>query len=917
MFWHKFQQIVETYPNKVAILDRGQEVSYWELCQRAVAIGESLTVSEETCIGIEIDKSADYIVALLGVWYAGAAFVPLPPCLPEARKRFICQDADIRKVLTGQDTKNRIETSNPVQVQGNTLAYIMYTSGSTGEPKGVMVEHHGILNFIEAQIEAFQTKPESQYLFYLSTAFDASLSDIGVALLSGSTLVIEDQDDLRDGKKFIEILKKREITHTDIPPSLLNILSPDQMPITLETLIIGGEVCPPKIVRQWAEKFRVINVYGPTETTVCTSLCQCDPENWEKPLIGNPFEGVDYKVIDEELYIGGLQVARGYVNKRSLTAEKFVMIEGQRFYRTGDRVHQNTDGAIEFLGRIDRQFKLRGQLVEPEEIEKQLVQHPDIQKAAVLKRSLRSGGHEALVAFVTGKPTEDLNVFLSTNLPDWMIPQHIEYLTEMPETVTGKIDLAVLKKKDLKLIKRTYQKPATELEEKIYRVWAKLLKQENFGTTDNFFEIGGDSLSTINLTLVAEQYGLSISPALLVDYPTIEKLSKALEEKRTGGALSCNWIKQDVRFDADWQSLFEHARQRPVQKQTNEILLTGATGFLGGRLLEELLEKTEATIYCLVRNPARLKIQNNRVRPVVGDLTQENFGWKQDKWDSLSKEIDTIYHCAAWVNVVQDYQAMRASNVGGTQEILRFACTGNRKKIHYASTLSVFVATDQNSGTVYETDRLEKTQVVYGGYAQTKWAAEYILLQVPKDVCDVTHYRFGLITGDTETGICSETDFLKMFVKGLISLGFMPEEFGRILKIDITPVDYAVTAMAQLSLTGKGEIYHIANPQSLSLVELVELIGGIQQLPVQKWKQKFKNKDLTTAESATYLALCRCLDNFDAYRTMDLFQATNIVFDMTQTDKDYGVTCPKPTEKLLKTYLDFIFKNTLKERRVA
>ena len=318
--------------------------------------------------------------------------------------------------------------------------------------------------------------------------------------------------------------------------------------------------------------------------------------------------------------------------------------------------------------------------------------------------------------------------------------------------------------------------------------------------------------------------------------------------------------------------------------------------------------RLDEQIYCLVRNPARMPLQNDRIHLITGDLTQKHFGLTETEWHTLSDKIDRIYHCAAWVNIVQDYDTLRPANITGTQEVLRFACTGLRKHIHYASTLSVFVATDQNSGTLLETDRLENTQYVYGGYAQTKWAAEYLLLQVPEDACAITHYRFGLITGDTKTGTCTESDFLKMFVEGVTSLGIIPDGFDDKLHIDITPVDYAVAAFFHLSQNGTHDIYHIANPKSLSLGRLIDAIGTVQKCPADDWKNHFKNKTLSSTESATYLALCRCLDNFENYRTMDLFQATNVVFDTTQAQADYPVTCPAPTDDLLQTYLDFILK---------
>jgi len=921
MFWQRFQIIAEKFPTHIAVLDRGVALTYRDLAVRAAAVGNMLgKTDDERIIGIAIDKSAEYLIALLGVWHAGAAFVPLPSNLPEERKDFILKDAGINTVLTAEDIPAEGITPTPADITPDRLAYIMYTSGSTGTPKGVMVEHRGIVNFLDAQIDGFHITDNSRCLFYLSIAFDASISDIGTALLSGATLVIEDDSTLRDGKKLVAALQERRITHMDVPPSLLGILSIDDMPESLRTIIIGGEVCPPDTVRAWAQRFRVINVYGPTETTVCTSLITCDADNWGKPLIGAPFPHVTYDIADDELLIGGLQLARGYLNRDDLNAEKFVMMGGARFYKTGDKVRRDKNGLIEFLGRRDRQFKLRGQLVAPEEIEARLREHPQVQKAVILKRPLYNGGAEALVAFIEGTETPDIKTHLARTLPEWMLPQHIAWLAQMPETVTGKADFAQLRKLDLHVTPTEATLPETAVEKTLHRLWSAVLKKDDFGIEDDFFAIGGDSLAVIHLSLAAEKQSLRISPALLVQYPTIRKLAQALAARADdSGALSCDWIKQDVAFDATWQNLIDTAATRPQNnmKAPARIFLTGATGFLGGQLLMELLTQTTAEIICLVRDPSRMGIKDARITTVTGDLEQPYFGLQESTWQELAENIDTVYHCAARVNVVQAYEALRAANVGGTQEVLRFALTGQRKKLHIASTLSVFVATDQNSGRLLESDRLDNAKNVYGGYAQTKWAAEYMLLQVPQEACDITHYRFGLITGDSKTGSCSETDFLKIFARGIRSLGAVPAGFGEKLLIDITPVDYAAAAMAHLSLNGGEDIYHIAGSGALSLAALTKAITGIRAIPAQDWQQSFQNKEMTTEESAAYLALCRCLDDFDRYRTMDLFQATGVIFDMTQALRDYPIPCPPPSNTLIRLYLDHIFASPAHHRRYA
>ncbi len=990
-FLEIFAGVVDAHREKTAIVTEGRHtVTYGQLFSKSCRIAkllEATGIAEGEPVGIGISKSAEYIASMLGAWISGAAFVPIDPVLPKERAQFIINQSGTRVVLVRDAGANALSSLGvktlPVdgdwtddgsfkdfaektfKTPADRLAYIIYTSGSTGRPKGVMVPHAGIGNFLAAQIEAFKFTEKSNSLFVLSTNFDASVSDIGCALLAGSTLFIEPPGLLAPGPHFLDLLKERSITHMDVPPSLLKTIPCDQAPRSLETIIIGGEACAPDVVRSWAKRCLVVNVYGPTEATVCTSLGACDSETWDRPLIGQPLPNIEYLLFDEqqkpvpqgtpgELYIGGISLATGYVDEPELTARKFVTLNGKRLYRTGDLVVQCKDGEYQFIGRVDRQFKLRGMLVEPEEIEARLAAHGGVARVGVLKRPLRAGfPGDKLVAFVQprqGKALEpaELKRHLAQSLPPWMVPQLFEMVEKIPLTVTGKVDLSLLRQVPLRAIPVAISSEAkTPTQEILTEVWKQIFGVDAIGIYDDFFDLGGDSLNIIEAVLAAHLRGITISPDLLAAHSTIDDLSQAVDQQsssETNGsgqsesALDSDFLREDVQLDKSIRALLQNPAPANGASNTalKNIFLTGTTGFLGARFLSELLKNTDGSMYCLVRanstEAALSRIEQamsvhgitlsaeekNRIVPVLGDLTAKNLGMSDDEWHRLAASIDTVFHSAATVNMVKDYFELRPANVLGTREIARFFLEGRKKQLHYASTLSVFVATNHNTGVAREDDLLDRPFTVYGGYAQTKFAAELLLRSLGQNAGPISFYRFGLLTGDSHSGRSAKDDFLNMFARGISTLGCVPESNSN-MTVDITPVDYAAAAMAHIAVTDSksaiSNTYHIANDTSLSLSSLLEVMKTLgfelDVLPAEMFLSNLQTKasKFNSEESAACLALCRTLGNnesFSQFRTMDLFQATDIAFDCTNTKKALAGTsihCPKPSQELIELYL--------------
>ncbi len=994
-FLEQLSAVVERDPAAPALEDAGRCVSYGDLWALVWRMGDQLRragAGPEELVGLWVEKSPEYVVALLAAWAAGAAFVPLDPGLPLERLEFLVRDSGVRLAAVNTDRRTQAEvlglrclpisiagsvhpraaspdpkdalkrreravlpTPAPIPGSADALAYLIYTSGSTGTPKGVLVEHRGIVPLLEAQIAAFGLGPGKRSLFLLSTQFDASISDIGTALLSGATLCFERGSALETAAGLPAVLARRAITHLDLPPALLRVLRPEEVSSCLEALILGGEPCPPDIIRRWARDRRVVVVYGPTEATVCVSLTVCDAETWDRPLLGKPISTCRFCVLDSalaptepggegELFLSGKCLARGYHRRPELNAQRFITLDGERQYRTGDRVRLHPDGEYEFLGRTDRQIKRHGKLIAPEEIEAVLCTHPAVARAAVVVRERPVHG-ALLTACIqlrgeSGVTPVELRRHVAARLPDWMVPQRFEVVSPFPLTVSGKPDLAALASQLEDTDPHCLPAAAEGLphERALRTIWEQVLGRRDFGLDDDFFALGGDSLGVLEVLAAAEALGIRLSARVLLAHPSIRGVLSASADAAPPDAIAAEVLRREALA----RRPNECAPSRPLVTGTEAgvqppevILLTGATGFLGSRLAVELLQRSNARILCLVRADdaagahRRLRaaldraaglspgMDSGRIEVLAGNVEQDRLGLPASTWDRLAREVDAIHHCAALVNMLLPFADLRAANLDALHPLLQLLQTGRAKRLHHASTLSVFVSTDRNQGVMREADCLQDTRWVYGGYAQTKWAAEHLLRAARDSGLPVSQYRFGLLTGDPHTGVGARGDFLALFFRGLAALGCVPESALDTQHVDITPISFAAAAMAVISLRHPDPAacgtYHIANEEHASVRALVEALSGcgkrVSVVSDAEWRRRLQHLQAggSGSAAAACLGLCRSLDAdaFQRHRTFDLFQATGTVFDMTCTHAALcgrGITCPRPTAELLRRY---------------
>ncbi len=576
-----FADQVARTPHAIAVRYEGESLSYAELDTRAGRVAAALRsrgVGPETLVAIALDRSPGMIVAILGILKAGGAWLPIAVDQPADRISFLLEDASPAAVISKASFRGMLpqsmepgvldldeierEDHGPAPSSGATssnLAYVIYTSGSTGRPKGVLVEHRGAVNLALTQARLFEVGPGDCVLQFAAPTFDAAVSEIFVTLLSGGALLLARREQLL-GTELATLLAENEVNVVTLPPSLLATLPEAELP-SLRTLVVAGEACPPDLARRWSAGRRMINAYGPTEATVCATAGECDGHS--RITIGRPIANVRVYIVDEklrpvpagvpgELLIGGAGVARGYLGRPELTAQKFIEDPfagsgGSRLYRTGDRARFLEDGRIEYLGRLDRQIKIRGFRIEPGEIEAALTETGVIDQAVVLAVSAHNGdavSRKRLIAWVTPRngaelSTRELRKALQAKLPAYMIPSAWVVLQQMPLTPHGKIDRQSLEQnyQPRLELEKSYAPPSNDVEEVLAGMWRQILSVERIGANENFFEAGGHSLLALQLvSRIREDLGAELPLAAIFSAPTIASLAASLLQNASNRA---------------------------------------------------------------------------------------------------------------------------------------------------------------------------------------------------------------------------------------------------------------------------------------------------------------------------------------------------------------------------------------------
>jgi surfactin family lipopeptide synthetase A len=572
-FHHLFEDQVERMPDVIGVVYEGQQLTYRALNARANQLAHhlrSLGVGPEVPVGICMERSLEMIVGLLGVLKAGGAFLPLDPAYPKRRLAFMLSDSQVPVLLTQEkllaglpehgarvvcldtdwNTIHKESEENPLSgVMADNLAYMIYTSGSTGTPKGVLVAHGGLCNVSEAHIRMFKLGSTDRVLQFFSFSFDASIFDIVLALRVGATLCLGRQESLLPGPALMRLLQNLSITFVVLTPSVLGALPTEKLP-ALEILNVAGEACPADLVPRWIKGRRIFNLYGPTEDTIWSTVAECRADG-RTPPIGRPINNTNVFLMDAhlhpvpigvpaELHIGGVGLARGYLRRPELTAEKFIPDPyseqpGTRLYKTGDLTRYLPDGNIEFLGRIDHQVKVRGFRIELGEIESALSSHEVIRECVVVADDNEQGDKKLVAYVVCDELVSSLSLrrFLREILPDYMIPSQFIPLDAIPLTPNGKVDFQLLRSlsQGHEIEKLDYVAPCSTMEKQIAEIWRGVLGVDKVGLHDNFFDLGGHSLLVIRaISLIEENLHIEVPFAEFVNQ-TLGQISANCERQ--------------------------------------------------------------------------------------------------------------------------------------------------------------------------------------------------------------------------------------------------------------------------------------------------------------------------------------------------------------------------------------------------
>ncbi|NUB31752.1 non-ribosomal peptide synthetase [Azospirillum brasilense] len=918
-FHHRFATLARSQPDRPALVTDDGAVSYAAMNARANALAHALLaqgVRSGDAVGVLTERSPALPEAVLAIWKAGAAYLPLTRDLPADRLAFIAGDAAIRVVVALDDhpLPDALAQAGYAVLRPESLteefraahahepeagersgpgdpAYIIHTSGSTGVPKGVVLHHGGLLNLGLSMARMLGVQPDERTLLSSSPSFDAWISDCVMTWATGGALVPIRRAEMDDTAGLRAKMERLGVTSATLPPSYLRLFEQADLP-TLRILMTVGEPPNTADALHYAARLRYINGYGPTENTAAASIGILSPDSpWMSA--GRPLPNTAIHILDEDgepvppgaighVWLSGMGLAIGYLNQPDLTAAAFVETPKGRRYRTGDLGRWLPNGELFVLGRSDSQVKLRGQRVELGEIEHRLEAHPGVQQAVALVDT-PPGGTQTLWAFVSlapdaAEPTQAAwAAHAAAALPTYMVPAAVIRVPAIPVTVAGKVDRKALLQAladhapSEGTASGAYTPPRNAVEQRVAELWAEQLQRPVPGREAGFFELGGDSLRAIAVVnRLRREFACRIND--LYEAPVLADFALRLRPQpdhlhRVIDAVRAHWRDYLANLSA-----FDAARDRALAEQQQayearnaayaafdgtarrdygEVLLTGATGYLGAYLLRELLSDPARKVTALVRGGddgaahARLGrvlagyfgaakgaalIADPRLTVRAGDLRRDGLGLTPTAHGALAEGLGAVFHCAANVNHFGHYAEFHADNVEATRRLLDLAAArrGDPADFHLISTLSVTgKAPEDGFKLVTEYDAVPKT-LDENYYVRSKQEAERLVTAARGDLRNASIHRVGNVVFAAEGGPLQlnlrDNAFFRQLA-AFVRLGVVPDD-SHVWLCHVDRVARAVALLAGASGLAN-ETHHVENHRRDTLADFVTSAAGM------------------------------------------------------------------------------------------
>lgn len=862
---------LQAFADRTALNIAGVACSYRRLHSRSLAIQQHLLAllpagDNVPVVAICLGKSIELYASILAVLGCGAIYLPLESGHPLQRQQAMLENASASILLDDgrhplrdgfvtldvsaidsrpADRTQRLMRQRP---PAESPCMLFYTSGTTGQPKGVLLSQYNLAHFTAWLGAHVQLTEHSRVLQFSPLSFDSSLIDIFAALIAGAELIVPSDDQRRDPQQLVELIRGQRVSHAFLPPALLSILPLDQ-PLGLTHLLTGGEVCEPTVIERLTGQCHLHNLYGPTEATVLVTSRTLQTGDSNRNL-GAPIANSQVLILDEhlqpvdqqvmgELYIVGPGVSLGYVNQPQQTARHFVQLalpDGQvlRAYRSGDMAKWTDDG-IELGGRRDQQVKIRGFRVEPQEIEHCLRSSRLFRQVSVVI----DPDHRILAFVAQPEPQaslEALKLHARQSLPDYMQPAACTELASMPFSSNGKVDRQALLALPIQSISTIVRCPAqTPVEVALLELWSELLTVPvtQLSTDDSFFNLGGHSILLSTMLLrIREQFGRGLPLNRFFETPTVRTLAALL-----GDGVPCEAPTGQATADA-MRELTIQTLPAAQAGDRRKAIVTGANSFVGVHLVEALLANGSLEVACLVREqpgrsaPERFAealreyrlehVDLSRVRVYAADISQPRLGLSPETYDYLAMEYGVLVHNAAHVNHVMDYASLAKDNVEPVLECLRLCETRCKKVFNFISTLSASSSIDAH-GQVLETPAAATPPLyIKNGYNLSKWVAERLLGRAAEQGAWVNIHRPGNISFNSRSGVCEpQKNRLMLMLKGSLQLGLVPRLE---LNFDLMPVDFLAGFIAFHSdrCEPGRNVFNLHNPHPLSWESYVD-----------------------------------------------------------------------------------------------